>query len=266
VRPDIRVYKTAGRAKLTAHIFRPTSGAAGKRAPAIVLFHGGGWVAGSPDWVYEQARHYAQYGAVAIAAEYRLCDQKTVTPLDALSDARDIFRWVRANAAEVGVDPFRVAAYGVSAGGQLAAALATIRDPRQNDGLDAPDALVLISPAVAVAHDPWFARILLEKAAAADLSPDEHVGKGMPPTIVFHGAADTLVPVSGVRRFCERARDQGGDCQLVEYQGVGHLFTRKLDSQEDDFDPEPKDVADARAKGDAFLAKRGFLPSIPRLP
>jgi acetyl esterase len=248
--------------KLTAHIFRVASDTAAKRAPVIVLFHGGGWVAGSPDWVYEQARHYAKNGAVAIAAEYRLCDQRTVTPLDSLSDARDIIRWIRGNAAELGVDPVRVAAYGVSAGGQLAAALATIQDPQHHDSVDAPNALVLISPAVSVAHDGWFARILLEKAAASELSPDEHVRKRLPPTIIFHGVADTLVPVSGVRRFCERARLQSSDCEVVEYPGVGHLFTRKLDSQEDDFDPDPKDVADARAKGDAFLAKQSFLPSI----
>lgn len=126
--PDVRVYKTVGDRKLTAHVFHPAPTSGGERAPAILLFHGGGWVAGSPEWVYEAAQRYAQYGAVAIAVEYRLCDQKTVTPRDSLADARDVLRWTRANAAELGIDAQRIAAYGVSAGGQIAAALATVDD------------------------------------------------------------------------------------------------------------------------------------------
>jgi acetyl esterase len=264
--PDIRVYKIIGAVKLTAHVFHPSRSSDGKRAPAILLFHGGGWVAGSPEWVYDAARRYAQYGAVAIAVEYRLCDQESVTPLDSQADARDVLRWTRTNAAEFGIDPNQIAAYGVSAGGQLAAALATIDDAQRHDSLGAPNALIMISPAVSVAHDGWFQRILLDRASAADLSPDEHITKRLPPTIIFHGISDTLVPISGVRRFCERARQQGSECELVEYPNVGHLFTRKLDSQESDFDPDPNDVADARAKGDAFLAKRGFLPKFGAAP
>jgi hypothetical protein len=99
-----------------------------------------------------------------------------------------------------------------------------------------------------------------DKAPAADLSPDEHISKRLPPTLIFHGISDTLVPIAGVRRFCERANQHSSNCEIVEYPNVGHLFTRKLDSQENDFDPDPSDVADTRAKGDAFLARQGFLP------
>jgi len=53
---------------------------------------------------------------------------------------------------------------------------------------------------------------------------------------------------------------------LHAYLGVGHLFTRKLDNQEDSFDPDPKVVADARTKGDQFLFKLGFLPCIGNYP
>jgi acetyl esterase len=260
--PDIRTYKTVGAIRLTAHVFRPSQTSTGNRAPAILLFHGGGWVAGSPEWVYEAALRYAQYGAVAIAVEYRLCDQKSMTPLDSRADARDVLRWIRSNAADLGIDPDRIAAYGVSAGGQLAAALATI-DDHQHPATPVPAALVMISPAVSVTHDGWFQRLLLDKAPAADLSPDEHINKRLPPTIIFHGISDTLVPIAGVRRYCERAKLQGSDCEIVEYANVGHLFTRKLDSQESDFDPDPNDVADSHLKGDSFLATHGFLPKYP---
>jgi acetyl esterase len=168
--PDIRVYKTVGAAKLTAHVFHPSQASDGKCAPAILLFHGGAWVAGSPEWVYEAAERYAQYGAVAIAAEYRLSDQKTVTPLDSLADARDILRWTQTNDAELGIDPDHMAAHGVSAGCQLASALATIDDTQHPRTLAAPSAVVMISPAVSVTHDGWFERLLLDKAPR---SPNE---------------------------------------------------------------------------------------------
>jgi acetyl esterase/lipase len=248
--PDVKIYKTVGTTNLTAHIFRPPASDRTAR-PAIVLFHGGGWVAGSPEWVYDAATRYAGYGAVAVAAEYRLSDQKTITPLDAMSDASDIIVWLRRNAADLGIQPDRIAVYGVSAGGQLSASLST-------PGV-IPNAMVLISPAVSVAHDGWFQKILLGRASAADISADEHVTKDLPPTAIFVGGADTLTPAKWTKRFCDLMNERGGHCEIQIYPGVGHLFTRKLDNQEDDFDPDPKVVQDAQQKGDKFLAERGFL-------
>jgi len=256
--PDIRVYKTVGTTNLTAHIFRP-QGSDRTARPAIALFHGGGWVAGSPEWVYDAAKRYASYGAVAVAVDYRLSDQKNITPLDAMSDARDVIRWMRRNAASLGIQPDRIAVYGVSAGGHLAASLATFDDHANGQPSDIPNAMVFISPAVSLSHDGWFQKILLGRASAIDVSPDEHVNKDLPPTAIFVGGADTLTPAAWTKRFCDRVNESGGHCEIQIYPGVGHLFTRKLDNQEDDFDPDPKVALDARQKGDQFLAERGFL-------
>jgi len=260
IEPEIHVYKTIGDETLSAHIFRPEDAVPGRRLPVIVLIHGGGWNTGSPEWVYEAGRRYAKYGAVAVALEYRLSDSAKITPLDSLEDARDLVLWLRANHRELGIDSARMAVYGVSAGGQLAAALATVPDTRRPNVSFAPKAMVMVSPALSVTNDTYFQGLLLGKATAEALSPDEHILRRLPPAIVFHGALDSLVPISGSRRFCQRARQVGSQCTLIEYPGVGHLFTRKLDNQIDSFDPDPKDVADANEKGDAFLAAHGFLP------
>jgi acetyl esterase len=119
--------------------------------------------------------------------------------------------------------------------------------------------MVLISPAVSVAHDGWFQKVLLNRASSIDISPDEHVSKDLPPTAIFVGGADTLTPAKWTSRFCDRVNERGGHCEIQIYPGVGHLFTRKLDNQEDDFDPDPKVVQDAQQRGDQFLADRGFL-------
>lgn len=76
-------------------------------------------MAGSPEWVYDAAKRYAGYSAVAVAAEYRLSDHKTITSLDAMADARDVIRWIRRNAAVLGIQSDRIAVYGVSSGGHL---------------------------------------------------------------------------------------------------------------------------------------------------
>jgi hypothetical protein len=51
----------------------------------------------------------------------------------------------------------------------------------------------------------------------------------------------------------------GGTCELNVYPGVGHLFTRNLANQEDDFDPDPEKRADANEKHRRFLMKLGLI-------
>jgi acetyl esterase/lipase len=259
--PEILIYKSVVGVNLTAHVFHP-SGAGGHSArPAIVLFHGGGWDSGSPEWVYDAAQRYASLGAVAIAAEYRLADKNTlITPVEALEDARDIMRWTRRNAAKLGIDPGHVAAYGMSAGGHLAASLAFFGTDDGNRFSAVPDALVLISPAVAMGKDEYFQGLLGKRALGREYSPDERMTKAPPPTIVFNGSLDNLTPLDGVRRYCELAKQHGGECRLTVYEGVGHLFTRKQPFDTQTFDPDPKAWADATNQGDAFLAGKGFLP------
>ena len=159
--PEIMVYKTVADTKLTAHIFRPDRAGVSVVRPAIVLFHGGGWAAGSPDWVYDDAKRYAALGAVAFAAEYRLSDKDTlITPSEALEDARDIVRWMRDNSSRLGIDPHHIAAYGISAGGHLAASLVFFGAAEKDQTSAVPDALVLISPAVAMGKDKYFQSLL----------------------------------------------------------------------------------------------------------
>jgi acetyl esterase len=163
---------------------------------------------------------------VAVAAQYRLSDQKSITPIEAMADARAAIRWVRSQADRLGVDPKRVAAYGWSAGGHLAASAAIFGDGGGEGRPDAaPNALILVSPAVSVVGDGWFQRLLGKSARAEDYSPDEHMRKGLPPTLILQGNVDTVTPVAGVRRFCDRMRAAGNTCDMRVFEGFGHLFT-----------------------------------------
>ena len=252
--PTEHTYRTVNGTALKAYAFAPTGAPRNARSPAILLFHGGGWVAGAPDWTFATAGRYAKLGMLAISVQYRLSTD-SVSPIDALADVCDAFHWVRTEAATLGVDPRRVAASGVSAGGHLAAAAATIGCGRTEGeyGTGGPDALVLWSPALDVSNDGHFRLLLRGRAPVETYSPVEHVRPRMPPVSIVHGDRDTLTPLSGARRFCERVRVGGGRCELNVYPGVGHLLTRNLADQESNFDPDPVAREDGSAKQLEFL-------------
>lgn len=257
----IRTYKSVHGVELKAHIFDPPTLDAEPR-PAIVFFHGGGWNAGSPEWAYARARRYAAKGLTAIAIQYRLSDFKTITPLDAMADTRDAIRWIRAHATELHVDPGKVAVYGWSAGGHLGVSAMLFDDGPAGGVRAAPDALVLLSPAVSVSSSGFLRSLLLGRAENAAISPTDHVRAGMPPMIIFNGDRDVVTPVGAAQRFCEAVKGAGGRCELHVYPGVGHLLTRKLDRESQEmgpFDPDPATVDDTLSKADAFLASLGYF-------
>jgi acetyl esterase len=90
--------------------------------PAVVNFHGGGWVQGNPEQVRWLASEVASgTGAVVVSPTYRLAPEHPYPA--AVEDAWDALTWVVEHAAELGIDPNRIAVMGDSAGGNLAAAV-----------------------------------------------------------------------------------------------------------------------------------------------
>lgn len=249
----ILVYRVVNGDSLRAHVFLPPGHRSDDRTHAILLFHGGGWSDGAPEWTFPAARRFADSGLVSIAIEYRL-SVGDVTPLDAMQDACAAFEWARSRTAELGLSG-RIAGYGVSAGGHLVAAAATLGCPNGRG----PDALLLWSPALDLAGDGWFASKLQGRAKAADVSPARHVRRSTPPTSIVHGERDRLTPLAGAKAYCGALTRLGGTCDLNVYPGLGHLLTRNLSNQESEFDPDPKARADGIARHHRFLRKLGFV-------
>jgi acetyl esterase len=259
VGPVSQVFAIRGTTDLKVYVFSPRGAKAGPPRAAIVLFYGGGWAAGEPSWAFGRAQHFAERGMVAVAAQYRLSDQKEITPLDAVEDADDAIRWVRSRASELAVDPNRIAGYGWSAGAHLAACAAIIKSPSDKPVSCVPNALVLESPAVAASSDNWFRRLLGTKAKPEDLSPDEHVRSGLPPTIIVEGREDTVTPLPGVQRFVDRMKAANNRCELYVFEGAGHLFT-PVGTPDDGYPkPDPTIEAAAFSKLDTFLVSLGYM-------
>jgi acetyl esterase len=229
------VYKTIGDVKLSLHIFEPATGPKTNR-PAIVFFFGGGWTSGSPTQFETQCRHLAARGMVAITADYRVGSRHQVKPTACVADAKSALRWVRANASRLGLDSNRIAAGGGSAGGHLAAAIATLPDfdePSEDKKISSiPNALVLFNPALVLAPLPGLElknigdRVPAERLGTAPekISPAHHVKRGTPPAIIFHGKVDTTVPYATAEAFTKAMQNAGNRCELVGYEGMGHGF------------------------------------------
>ncbi|UCC85026.1 MAG: alpha/beta hydrolase [Gemmatimonadota bacterium] len=260
VGPVEHVYASPGGLDLKAYVFAPANEDGRAPRSAIVVFHGGGWHIGSAEWAFGRATHFAELGMVAIAAQYRLSDQKSITPLEAMADARAVIRWVRSNADRLGIASDRIAAYGWSAGAHLAACAAIFEDSLPNVTVsNAPNALVFVSPAVSLEGDSWPQRLLGERASVDEISPDMHVREGLPPTIILQGRTDTVTPLAGVQRFCDRMREAGNRCDLHVYDGVGHLFTPSTEPDDGLPNPDPEVQAEAYQRADEFLRSLGFL-------
>lgn len=229
--------------------------------PAIVFFFGGGWMNGTPKQFETQSRHLAARGMIAIVADYRVKKRHDAKPADCVSDAKACVRWVRANAARLGIDPTRIAVGGGSAGGHLASSVAML--PGLDTAADdksvscVPDALVLFNPAIVLAPFPGlnlvgFGSGLNEEKLGCqpvEISPIHHVKTGAPPTIIFHGKADTTVPYATVEKFAEVMKAAGNRCELVGYDGQPHGFFNK------------SKLVETLETTDAFLVSLGYLPA-----
>ena len=230
------IYKTVGNAKLEMVIQLPDGWKAEDQRPAMVFFFGGGWTNGTVGQFENQARYLASRGMVALRADYRVKSRQDVKPVACVADAKSAMRWVRANAAKLGIDPQRIAAGGGSAGGHLAAAVATL--PGLDDPADdrtvscVPEALVLFNPALVLAPtegatlEGFEAKVSPERFGCEPeaISPIHHVKAGLPPTIIFHGKADKTVPYASAELFTQRMTKAGNRCELVGFEGVGHGF------------------------------------------
>jgi len=256
--PDSFVYSKVGAKELRAYVFRPKADR--KRHPAILLFHGGAWQLGEAAWNFDRAKEFAANGMVAIAVEYRLANNG-LSPADGVEDAMAAFAWARQNSKMLGIDTKKVAGYGVSAGGHLVAATATLPTVKGKniESKSRPNAILLYSPALNMAADPYFMRLMASHGNPADYSPSGYVTQRLPPTLIIQGEQDSIVYTKDAKDFRDKAQKAGATCQLYIYPGVGHLLTRNIKIQYKDFDSDPKFASDAHQREDRFLDSLGYF-------
>lgn len=114
-------YAHCGERELQLDLYRPKE--RGKALPAILCIHGGGWFKGDRSAMTNLAMALAARGFVTVSISYRLSGEAKFPA--AIEDAKAAVRWLRANAEIHGIDPAKIGVTGLSAGGHLAALLAT---------------------------------------------------------------------------------------------------------------------------------------------
>ena len=254
----VKNFKNVNGFVLNAHIFYPADFKPGQKRPAMVIFHGGGFVLGNPSWAYGKARHYASKGMIAVAAQYRLCNFKDITPIEAIEDAKDLMRWLRANADSLGIVADKIAASGWSMGAQLCVSLAVFADTVPGTAIScSPNALLLTSPGSNARG--WFTELLNgAKVNPQDYSPVDHIKPGLPPAIILQGRDDSVTPLQDVQLFHDALVSAGNSCEMWIYEHVGHLFTPTSLGDSGWPRPDPEVQRKADEKSDAFLSRLGY--------
>ncbi|YCM46505.1 alpha/beta hydrolase fold domain-containing protein [Verrucomicrobiaceae bacterium 227] len=252
------VFKTVGKTELKLFVFNPGGHKASDQRPAVVFFFGGGWNGGSPSQFYPQCEYLASRGMVAMAADYRVKSRNKTTPKECVKDGKSAVRWIRAHAKELGIDPDKLAAGGGSAGGHVAAATATVKG-LEEEGEDQsvscrPNALVLFNPVFDNGPDGWgHDRV---KDYWKQISPSHNISKETPPTIVFLGTKDHLIPVATAEKFQKVMKENGRRCDLHLYPGQKHGFFNAK---------EKVNYAKTVIEMDRFLTSLGYLKGEPSM-
>jgi acetyl esterase/lipase len=125
------VYARDGGRELHLDLFKPAKKSK-NGSPGVLLIHGGGWRSGYRQMEWPMAQHLAAQGYVTATVEYRLSTEALYPT--GIHDLKASIRWMRANAAKYNIDPKKIAVYGCSAGGELAAFLGTTGDMKKFEG------------------------------------------------------------------------------------------------------------------------------------
>ena len=253
---DSLLYKQVDSTSLYLYMDYPPHFDDSKIYPAIVFFFGGGWIGGTPEHFTPQARYFSQRGMICFRVDYRVQSRHSTTPFESLKDAKSAMRFVRAHAGDLAVDPDRIVASGGSAGGHLAAATALV-DGFNEEGEDTtisclPNALVLFNPVIDNGPGGYGYERLGD--AYRFFSPLHNLKRGAPPTILFLGTEDDLIPVETAKYYKTVMEKVGSRCELFLYEGGKHGFFNYRN-----FDNYQKTVNEANR----FLVSLHFLNEKP---
>jgi acetyl esterase/lipase len=234
---------TAGSAPdgVPVRLYTPNGSVAGTR-PAIVYYHGGGWVIGSLNVYEPSVKALAdRTGAIVISVDYRLASENMNKFPAAHEDAYAAYKWVRDNAGTMGINPAKIAVAGESAGGNMAAAVCILARER---GYPLPMHELLVYPVAdnnlnTASYNQYVRAVPLNKANIEYFtglyfnSPADGDNrlislvdvadlKGLPPTTIIAAEIDPLQTEGTLLR--DKLNTAGVSVDYTLYKGTTHEF------------------------------------------
>jgi acetyl esterase/lipase len=224
-------------------LFVPVSNE-GQMHPAVLLIHGGGWSSGDKSMLIPMAEQIAGRGYVTAAVEYRLSPEALYPA--AIYDLKTAVRWMRANATKYKIDSTKIAVYGCSAGGELAAFLGSTNGVEMFDGegdylshSDEVEAVIDVdglldftnansvkydlNPDMPSAAHKWFGVSYKENPDLwKKASPITYVSKKTPPTLFINSSMSHYH--AGQDEMVRRLRSFNISYEVRKLPGTPHTF------------------------------------------
>lgn len=202
---------------------------------AVIICPGGGYGGLAMDHEGHQvARWFTSFGVTAFVLRYRHAPSYA-HPIP-MGDAARAVRLVRAQAGSLGIDRNRIGIMGFSAGGHLAATIATRFDDGDASAPDPvdrvssrPDFAILCYPVITMTephtHSGSRANLLGPKPKTAlveAMSAEKNVTKRTPPVFLFHTTDDSVVPVENSLMFYAACRKAGVPVEMHIFRSGPH--------------------------------------------
>ena len=220
--------------------------------PALVVIHGGGWYSGNrhEDRAIRIAHDLNAAGFLCAVIDYTLATVPQFHFMESmrqsfprnLKDCKAAVRYLRQQAATYRIDPDRIGALGCSAGGHLAAMVAST-GPEAGFEPDEGDPSVPTSVRAAVClygvHDfaafvtGWEGASAVDSDICRQASPMNYIAPGNPPTLLLHGTCDEAVPYQQSEQYAAALEQAAIPSRLIIIEDAPHSF---------DLQPEQRDL------------------------
>jgi acetyl esterase/lipase len=229
---------------LTMDVFQPAK----PKGLGIAFMVSGGWFSAHESVNGAFYKPFLDHGYTVFAVVHGSQPKFTIPEIE--QDIHRAIRFIRHNAKKYHIDPDHIGISGASAGGHLSLMMAVkgtngpagAKDPidresseiqcvacffpptdflnysKPGDEALGNGVLKQFKPAFGPRADDEQDRLKLER----EVSPIYFVHSNMPPILIFHGDADTLVPIYQAKTFLKRCEEVGGVTKLVVREGKGH--------------------------------------------
>lgn len=247
------IYGRRGEKQLFLDVLRPAK----PNGLGVLVMVSGGWKSGEPGGFGSWITAPVSRRGYTIFAVYHVSQPEASVP-EIIQDVHRAVRFVRYHAEEYGIDPDRLGVTGGSAGGHLSLMLATTGGPGPDDAGDSVDRESSAVQAVAIFYPvtdlinlgkstenlgdggppksfrnsfgPGATNLAVWKVVGRECSPLHQASSNLPPTLIYHGDADTLTPLEQSEWYRDKAREMGQTVELIVHPGGQHgWWTMPLD-------------------------------------